>query len=257
LALAQSLAKVASWILLVKDDMLPDAACAMASRRSLLGVRVARILEEEDSRPRSVVPARLGAAAALLGTVAAAPLVAPPGASVDGRAALPPAVEANTFSDADPTEAQAEAARETAGARTPSSSNPPLDTAVPRFPASAPTTTDSLAPNTAAPRSATAPGPTPPPAVVAATLAEVGASLDAALAELDGEVALLRETAARKVLSQALAARLDQLERRASELRARAKRIRDLLVAAHPGGMEVPRGGRERAASPSAAPRVR
>ena len=74
IALAQSLAKVASW--LIREDHLPDAACAMASRRSLLGVRVERILDEERPAPRvGAGAARATALAALVGTALAAPAV--------------------------------------------------------------------------------------------------------------------------------------------------------------------------------------
>lgn len=73
LALAQSLAKVASW--LVADDTLPDAACAMASHRSLLGIRVSRILDEDTPAARSVQPLRIAALLALVGTAVAAPAV--------------------------------------------------------------------------------------------------------------------------------------------------------------------------------------
>jgi beta-lactamase regulating signal transducer with metallopeptidase domain len=73
LALAQSLAKVASW--LVADDRLPDAACAMASHRSLLGIRVARILDEDNPTTKSVQPLRVALLLALAGTAIAAPAV--------------------------------------------------------------------------------------------------------------------------------------------------------------------------------------
>jgi beta-lactamase regulating signal transducer with metallopeptidase domain len=73
LALAQSLAKVASW--LVADDRLPDAACAMASHRSLLGIRVARILDEDNPATKSVQPLRVALLLALAGTAFAAPAV--------------------------------------------------------------------------------------------------------------------------------------------------------------------------------------
>jgi len=74
LALAQSLAKVAGW--LVREDRLPDAACAMASRRSLLGVRVERILDDEAATPRlGAGAARAAALVGLAGTALAAPAV--------------------------------------------------------------------------------------------------------------------------------------------------------------------------------------
>ncbi len=74
LALAQSLAKVASW--LIREDHLPDAACAMASRRSLLGLRVERILDEEQPAPRvGASAARAAALVGLVGTALAAPAV--------------------------------------------------------------------------------------------------------------------------------------------------------------------------------------
>lgn len=87
LALAQSLAKVAGW--LVRDDSLPDAACAMASHRSLLGKRVARILDE-DARTdeRGAGALRVAAVVVLAGTTAAAPMVAvSAGASTPGAGA--------------------------------------------------------------------------------------------------------------------------------------------------------------------------
>jgi len=73
LALAQSLAKVASW--LVRDDGLPDAACAMANRRSLLGQRVERILDEDAARSGGTTGLTCAAALALVGTAIAAPSV--------------------------------------------------------------------------------------------------------------------------------------------------------------------------------------
>ena len=83
-ALARSLTKVAGWI--VAEDALPDAACAMASRRSLLGERVERILDEDAQRDVGTLIWRGAAVLALACTATAAPVIVAkvPSTPVDG-----------------------------------------------------------------------------------------------------------------------------------------------------------------------------
>ncbi|MEZ6015521.1 MAG: M56 family metallopeptidase [Planctomycetota bacterium] len=215
LALAQSLAKVAGW--LTREDELPDAACPMANHRSLLGTRVARILDEEAVATAGVQPLRVTLALALAGTALAAPTVELGLANGDLGAALM-RDDARGVSDAD-----------------------------------AVTSADLVA-RTGSANDAEAGAL---PAAVRSELNLLADALDMAVAELEDELAGLDEARNGRALAPDLAARVEAMEQRAGEVRARAKRIRALLARAASGGVEAPQGGRNRAAAPSIPPRAR
>jgi len=191
----------------------------------LLGARVARILDEDTPAVSGVRTLRVAAVLALAGTAIAAPAVRLGSRAEAGTLAGTPA----------PTDLAGLGYADTQSAGTGTRTNTGTNTGTSAVARAA------NALNGAAHRE----------------LAALAEPLDAAVDELETELAALKSASAGRALDPALAERVRAMEQRASEVRSRAKRIRALLMGAASGGVEAPQGERRRAAAPSTPTRAR